>query len=785
MHFCPIHTSTLRPLHNCSERPKFESRSAPVLEHSEHRRLKVRPRSKLCRGLTLCLSAFLWLQTSLYSPALAQSSAIKIDEAQRWRAQAQRVSIARDQWGIPHVSGKSDADAVFGLLYAQAEDDFQRIEMNYINALGRLAEVEGEAELWRDLRMKLFIQPSDLKARYARSPAWLQRLMQGFADGLNFYLHTHPEVKPKLITRFEPWMALAFSEGSIGGDIESINVKALADFYSHADSAGSTLSLKAFVQSDNTPLLPEPRGSNGFAIAPHLSANGHALLLINPHTSFYFRPEVHVRSEQGLNAYGAVTWGQFFVYQGFNAYNGWMHTSDAADVIDEYLLKVRQEQGRYFYEFNGKWHLLKTMTHTLPYQTEHGIAQRKLTTYASHHGPVIRSQDGKWVAVKLMHEPTKALMQSYLRTKTRNYAEFVKVMDLRANSSNNTVYADRDGTIAYFHGNFVPRRDPRFDYSLPVDGSLRATDWQGLHAVKDIIQLRNPANGWLQNTNNWPFSVAGTAAGNPSPRQPDFPAYMWTKPENARGVHAVKLLEKAREVSLDSLITLAYDSELTAFASLLPPLFAAYEARPDPALAEHIALLRAWDLRASLDSVATSLAIYWAQDLVQHHSAKARAQRTPIVDFLPQVPASEQIAALRRASARLQTDFGQWQTPWGEINRFQRLSGDIKARYDDKQASLPVPFASGNWGSLAAFGMSAKQTTKRIYGDRGNSFVAVVSFGPRVEAKSILAGGESSDPSSPHFQDQANMYSKAQFKQVLFYPEDIKAHLQRRYHPGQ
>ncbi len=718
----------------------------------------------------------------LLHSAISSASAHSINDVQRWKAQAQRVSIARDKWGIPHVTGKSDADAVFGMLYAQAEDDFKRIEMNYINALGRLAEVEGEAELWRDLRMKLFIQPDDLKARYARSPAWLKRLMQGFADGLNFYLLTHPEVKPKLITHFEPWMALAFSEGSIGGDIESINLKALASFYGAPESP---LSAKALAHLDDTPLLPEPRGSNGFAIAPKLSANGHALLLINPHTSFYFRPEIQVSSEQGLNAYGAVTWGQFFVYQGFNAHNGWMHTSDAADVIDEFLLKVRQQNGRYFYEFQGQWRPLKSVIHKLPYKAEQGMAERKIITYASHHGPVIRSQDGKWVAVKLMHEPTKALMQSYLRTKTRNYAEFVKVMDLRANSSNNTVYADRDGTIAYFHGNFVPRRDARFDYSLPVDGSITATDWKGLHAVKEIIQLRNPANGWLQNTNNWPFSAAGTAPASPSPRQQDFPTYMWSKPENARGVHAVKLLEKAHDVSLDSLIQLAYDSELTAFASLLPPLFKAYEAQPDTTLAEQIAALRGWDLRASLNSIPTSLAIYWAQDLVQHHSAAARDKRIPVVDFLPQVPAAEQIAALRRASQRLHEDFGQWQTPWGEINRFQRLSGDIHARYDDQKASLPIPFASGNWGALAAYGMSAKQTTKRIYGDRGNSFVAVVSFGPRVEAKSILAGGESGDPSSPHFQDQAEMYSKAQFKQVLFYPEDVNAHLKRRYHPGQ
>ncbi len=733
--------------------------------------------SKTLASLGFLLYASVHMATAQSAPT-APTAVSK--ELARWQATAQKVTISRDKWGIPHVVGKTDADAVFGLLYAQAEDDFKRVELNYINALGRLAEVEGEAEIWRDLRMKLFIQPKDLQAKYAASPAWLKQLMNAFADGLNYYLHTHPEVKPRLITHFEPWMALAFSEGSIGGDIESVNLAQLAALY--GQQQGKHPELAAL---DTDPLLPEPRGSNGFALAPTRTANGQAMLWINPHTSFYFRPEVQVTSSQGLNAYGAVTWGQFFIYQGFNQYNGWMHTSNAADVIDEFALTVSQKAGKYYYLYEGKQRPLKVVELSLPYKTNTGIASRKITTYASHHGPVVRAADGKWIAVQLMNEPVKALMQSYLRTKTRDYAGFAKVMDLRANSSNNTVYADRDGNIAYFHGDFVPRRNPQLDWTQPVDGSSRAADWQGLHPVKDIIQLFNPANGWIQNTNNWPFSAAGIGDGNSSPRQQDYPRYMWSNGENARGLHAVKVLKDANKLTLDGMIALAYDSELTAFESLLPPLFKAYDAAPSPALAEQIKSLREWDLRTSLESRPTSLAIYWAQDLVQTHAAEARRHHMPVMDYLPSLPASALLSGLQRASERLQKDFGSWQTPWGEINRFQRLSGDINATYDDNKPSLPVAFASGNWGALAAYGMVAKQTTKRIYGDRGNSFVAVVSFGPRIQAKSILAGGESGDPASPHFNDQADMYSKAQFKDVLFYPEDIAKHLKRIYHPGQ
>nr|MBP6716400.1 penicillin acylase family protein [Acidobacteriota bacterium] len=149
---------------------------------------------------------------------------VQTQEASRWEARARNVTITRDDWGIAHIEGKTDADAIFGMMYAQAEDDFNRVETNFINSQGRLAEAEGESAIWRDLRMKLFIDPAEMKKLYAASPASLKVLMDAWADGLNFYLSTHPQVKPRVITKFEPWMALTFSEGSIGGDIEKVQL---------------------------------------------------------------------------------------------------------------------------------------------------------------------------------------------------------------------------------------------------------------------------------------------------------------------------------------------------------------------------------------------------------------------------------------------------------------------------------------------------------------------------------------------------------------------------------
>jgi len=756
------------------------------------------PRLIASTVLGAALAALLPAQPALAAAAKAGQAAkpaagagFAAAELARMRAAAQRVTILRDKWGIPHVFGKTDADAVFGMVYAQAEDDFNRVELNYINAMGRLAEVEGEKEVWRDLRMKLYIDPAELKTKYAESPAWLQKLMNSWADGLNWYLASHPQVKPKLLTRFEPWMALSFSEGSIGGDIEEIDLKQLEAFYGKAPGALALEGVahgqaQALAAADNG-FDEEPRGSNGFAIAPRLTADGHALLMINPHTSFYFRPEVHMASEEGLNAYGAVTWGQFFIYQGFNDRLGWMHTSGGGDVIDEYLETIIERGGKPYYKYGKEERPLREKRIVLPYRTANGMAKRTVTAWFTHHGPVIRSEGGKWVSVRMMDDPMHALMQSYGRTRARDYQAFYKAMELRTNSSNNTVYADADGNIAYFHGNFIPRRDPRFDWSRPVDGSDPATDWQGLHEVKETITLFNPSSGYISNTNNWPC----TGFGASSPDCAKYPAYMWSLPQNARGIHAERVLHDAKDLTLDGLIAKSYDSYLTAFEPLVPALVRDWEALPQGdalklRLAEQVALLRAWDLRFSTASVPTSLAVYWGQDMVKAAAPRARERRMPVVDFVQaSLSAQERLQALVRASDKLQADFGSWKTPWGEINRFQRLSGAVDQQYDDSKPSWPVGFTSANWGSLASFGMTARQTTKRIYGDRGNSFVAAVEFGPRLRAKSILAGGESSDPASPHFADQAAMYARGEFKDVLYYKEDIEKQLERKYHPGQ
>ena len=714
------------------------------------------------------------LSVFLATSALAQPA-----DLPRLQAEAQRVTITRDDWGIAHVTGRTDADAVFGAIYAQAEDDFGRIEANYLTALGRTAEAEGESAIWADVRQRLFVDPADLQERYHTSPGWLRTLMDAWADGLNYYLATHPDVHPKVLTRFEPWMALSFTEGSIGGDIESISLAELKSFYGGMNEPRTALETGREAR--------EPRGSNGIAIAPGKTDDGHALLLINPHTSFYFRSELQMTSNQGLNAYGAATWGQFFIYQGFNPDIGWMHTSSGVDNIDEFAEVVERDGGKLSYRYGRQLRPVTMVPITVKYRRPDGsLADFSLVTFRTHHGPIVAARDGRMIATALMWKPVPALEQSWLRTKTKDLDSYIDVAQLQANSSNDTILADRKGEIAYLHPQFVPVRDDRFDYTKPVDGSDPATDWKGLHTLDSLPNAVDPDIGWVKNTNNWPW----TAAGKDSPRAKDYPRYMDQTGENWRGVHADKLMADARRFTPESLIATAFDSWLPAFATLVPQITQAWDALPasDPRkadLAEPVALLRGWDDRWGYESEATTLAIFWGDTLWPEVGPFAKAERMNVPSYIAEhVGPDAKFAALARARDRLVRDFGSWRVKWGEVNRFQRLDDSIAPHFDDAKPSLAVPFTSAQWGTLASFGAKPYPNTKRYYGTSGNSFVAVVEFAPHLRAWAVTAGGESGDPASPHFNDQAQRYIDGKLRPVYFYPSDLTGHTERSYHPG-
>ena len=761
-----------------------------------------------------------------------------LQERRRCEAEAKEVTIIRDKWGIPHIYGKTDADAVFGLMYAECQEDFSRVEKNYLEILGRQAEAYGEGYLYNDVMMRLIYDSAQAEADYAKSPDWMHKLLDAFADGVNYYLYKHPEAKPLLLKRFEPWYALMFTDGSVSAtSTGGVRPDEIKNFYSSSGGAmGSVVppsgrqhalsAVERMVLSDRgmsgpgidgtAPVSipaegrgvdrpegvkgtdkPGPdggmddreSGSNGFALSGFRTASGNTELYINPHVPFYFRMEVQLVSDEGLNTYGAVTWGQFFVYQGFNAHCGWMHTSSLADVADLYAEKVQQAGSGWTYEYEGQAKPVTTRPFAVYYKKDDSLKVLPVTGFYTHHGPVMASRDGKWLSLRENNRSLNALLEAWLITKANTFDEYKKAMDLRANTTNNTVYADDQGNIAYWHGNFMPRRDTAYNWSLPVDGSLAATEWKGVHELDEIVHCYNPATGWIQNCNSTPF----TLSGNSSPERSKYPAYMAPDGENFRALNAVRLLAGASDFTLDSLIAKGYDHYLMAFDVLLPPLFEAYAGASDSvkkALQEPIAYLQKWDRRAAIHSVATTLAVEWATRMMPYapRPATAEAASNAVGNVQAEVThstAAQKTGELLTVIADLRQRYGNWKMEWGDICRYQRLTGKIIETYDDKKASLPVGLVSSAFGALPSYQSRVMPDTKKRYGYTGNSFIAAVEFGKKVKARTIVTGGESSNPASPHFSDQAVMYLGGWFKEVLFYREDVLANAEKKYRPGE
>ncbi|HUM98189.1 MAG TPA: penicillin acylase family protein [Chitinophagaceae bacterium] len=710
------------------------------------------------------------------------------EEINRWQQQAQSVTIIRDEMGIPHIYGKTDADAVFGLLYVQCEDDFKRVEMNYIEKLGRISEVNGASALYSDLLNRMVICTDDAKKDYNNAPQWMKKLCRAFADAVNFYLYKHPETRPALLTRFEPWFPFLWTDGSIG----AINTAGLSesDLKNIYDSNGAKNSALRLNVSEDKITEKQLTGSNGFAFAPKITESGNSILYINPHVTFYFRPEVHVVSEEGLNVYGAVTWGQFFVYQGFNEFCGWMHTSSAVDAADSYIEKISKTNKGYVYEYEGKQRKVREEKILLRYKEGDDVKTKSFNVLYTHHGPVMAFKNSEWLSVRADNQITEGLTQSWLRNKANSFSDFKKTLDLKGNISNNTVYADAAGNIAYWHGNRIPIRDTNYNWNKPVDGTIAATEWKGYYSIDKIIQSINPENGWLQNCNSTPFTVAGKN----SPDKKKYPVYMAPDGENFRGINAVRTLGETKKYNLDKVIKAGYDTRLAAFEVLVPSLVKAFETSvkyPDTLyalLVGPVTVLKHWDERSSENSIATTLAVEWGERLLQKIIAVKTQDEDQVSKtkwFAANAKPEELLMPLLETINDLKKRFGRWQMGWGQINRFQRISSDIENKFDDNQPSFPVGFVSSMWGMLPSYNSKIFAGTQKRYGIHGNSFICAVEFGKKLKAKALLAGGESGNVNSPHFFNQGKAYSKGIFRDVWFYKEDVVKHIERTYRPGE
>jgi penicillin amidase len=664
---------------------------------------------------------------------------------------ARAVTIYRDTYGVPHVFGRTDASTVFGFAYAQAEDNFWRVEENFIHALGRASELYGERTLNEDRLNHALEIPRLAREEYARLDRHMRSLCDAFAAGFNYYLAQHTEVKPRLLTKIEPWYTLAF-----------IRYNYYQNGFARDPSLRRIGLQTASIEND----LTEHTGSNGWVIGPSKSATGHAMLFINPHLPFFGPGQVyegHVHSDEGWNFTGYTRFGFPFPYVGHNENGGWVSTDNAADLADVYMETFDAVSRRLAYKYGNGYRLATERVEEIRVKTANGIETRKFTMRKTHHGPIVAARDGKLLAIRMAKFDADGwLREWYDMTRAKSLAALKRAMTPLNMLFGNVMYADRQGNTWYLYNGAVPKRDPRFDWTKPVDGSDPATEWQGYHTIDELPQLTNPKTGWMQNCNTTPFLL--TSEGNPDPKQ--FPKYMVQEGDNPRGAISREILASKSKFTFDEWTRLAFDTRVMSASKRLPGLISALSSSNDSRLREiHDELVR-WDHRSTNDSVAMTLFSLWHDRISRDEKQSA-------------------LTALNEVVTELERDFGTWKVAWGELSRLQRRDESKDEQFSDANASLPVSGVNGNDGAVFTLYAAPIRGQKRRYGVAGGSYVSVVEFAPKVRALSVHTFGASGNPKNPHFMDQAALYTRGEFKPAWLTLEDIRANLEASYHPGE
>jgi penicillin amidase len=702
---------------------------------------------------------------------------------------ANSVTIYRDSYGVPHVYGRTDEAVVFGLMYAQAEDNFWQLEEDHINKLGRAAEIYGQSRLAGDLMTRLFETSKRAQNEYKSLSPQMRRLCDAYAAGLNYYLERHPEVRPRLINRFEPWFALV--TGAPAPASAGITIQEVRALFRELPAQTVNSSPGAMAEGEE--------GSNMWAVSPLKSASGRALLFINPHVGFFGggqRYEAHLHSGQGLNISGFTMLGSPYIWTGHNEVLGWSHTNSGADSTDVYVETFDDAQNPHAYRYGKDYRRAVEWTDEIRVSQQGNTETKRFTFRKTHHGPVIALRAGKFLAVRAASVEISGRLfeQKWAMARSRSLNEFKAAMSQRRLTGSNTMYADQKGNIFYLHGNATPRRSTKFDWSKPVDGSDAETDWRGFHELSELPQVLNPSSGWIQNCNSTPFLTSSTD----NPDRSKHPVYMAPDPDTPRAQMSRRILSSKDKFTFDEWERASLDTRVILAETMVPELVSIWEklrqsnqANSDK-LAEPVAALKAWDYESRIDSVPTTLFMLYFEQLQRLNREQRTRQSdddqsvpTTLVEQLNKINAAAKLTAFEKVLNELQNDFGKWQVAWGEINRLQRIhtSGTLE-KFDDMKSSVPVPGASGLAGTLFTFNTRRDAGQKRRYGISGNSYLAVVEFAPLVRARSLLVFGQIADPKSPHFFDQAELYSTKQYKPAWFNLTEIKRHLERRYRPG-